>query len=255
MGRYRHLRGLFAFLLFLLAGAAAAQQEGAASLRAQLEVEEKLLVREIQAYQAVREQQEEAREAVREASRLLDEAVSQSTLDVDELDRLALERMVAEAAARIFAQQVDEVQGRILEGARRTQLLRRELNRWAQGPTPTDPISGRWRVQMTSPPQEGLFELRLTGTVVEGGFRFEEGRSGSLRGTYVGDRLRLERIDSERGLDGVFEGTVDPALGVARGFWSPSLLSGGGPGGAGWSAVRTSSIPGEVQEEEESESG
>lgn len=241
---------------FLSAAAGAAQEEGAA-LRSQLEIEEKLLAQEVQAYQQAREQQEEAQEAVREASRLLDEAVSRSPLDLDELDRLAIERVVAEAAARIFAQRVDEIQARILERARRAQVLRQELNRYAQGPAaPADPVSGRWRVQMTSPSQEGIFDLRLAGTVVEGSFRFEDGRNGSLRGSYVGDRLHLERIDSERGLDGVFEGTVDPALGVARGFWSPSLLSGGGPGGAGWSAVRTSSTPGEEeQEEEQSESG
>jgi hypothetical protein len=223
----------------LLAGAAlCGEAQGASDLEAQLRVEEHLLAADLVEYQEAREQERSALSDLEAVAARLDAVLSGPAPRLDDLEQIDAERAVAEAAVEVVGHRASELRLRILERVRRAAALRQEVLRGTALPGLADPITGRWRVEISAPRQEGTFDLRLAGTVVEGSFAFGEGRSGSLAGTYVGNRLRLERLDAERGLDGIFEGTVDPAAGVVRGFWTPTLLSGGAPGGAGWSAVR-----------------
>jgi len=242
------------------AAAQAPEPSNAAALRAQLELEERLFEEDVQAYEEARIQQRAAGEEVAAAAEELDAAIAGGTAAVAELERLDMERSVAAAAADIVGRRVEELRRRILERSRRSLALRRALQELGEPRAVGDAISGRWRIEVARPAQPartGTWELQVEGTVVRGTYSLEAGggepvRTGSLRGTYVAGRLNLEQIDSENGLQGTFQGTVDPSLGVARGFWSPADLGGGGPSGNEWSGVRISSPAGE---EEEGESG
>jgi hypothetical protein len=133
----------------------------------------------------------------------------------------------------------------------RIDALERQIRGILGGGDVTDPITGRWRVKIASPPTTALFELQLTGTLVSGTFLLENERgeaaaAGSLRGTYAGGQLRLERVDTAGGVAGTYLGSVDAASGRASGLWSPRELSDGGPGITGWSAER--SLPEEDQD-------
>ncbi len=68
--------------------------------------------------------------------------------------------------------------------------------------------------------------------MLDGGFR------GSVRGTFVGDKLSLDRIDAERGFDAKFYGRV--TAGAARrigGTWEGTVIAPApGPSGGTWSA-------------------
>jgi hypothetical protein len=224
--------------LLLSIGVWAPAVQAAQGLEAEVRVEERLLAADLRAYQEAREQERGALAELEEATARLDAALSAPAPRSGDAEDLDAERQVALAAAEVVARRVGELRRRLLERLRRGAALREEILRGAALPAPADPITGRWRVEVSSPREAGTFQLRLAGTVVEGTYSFDGGRSGSLRGTYVGNRLSLDRLDGERGLDGLFEGTVDAAAGAVRGFWTPTRLSGGAPGGAGWSGVR-----------------
>lgn len=210
-------------------------------LRRQIEVEERLLADGLAAYSDARDQEKPALAALAAAATRFDEAVASASTTPEMLDRLAGERAVAQAAANIITARAEALGRAIADQLRRSRALRAELTRLsAAQPAGRDGITGRWRIEISAPAETGIFDLKLDGAQVAGTFSLAGGKSGSLKGTYTGGRLRLERIDSQRGLDGIFEGNVDAALGTVRGFWSPSILADGGPGGAGWSGVRVS---------------
>jgi len=223
----------------------------AAALRAMLETEKELMHRDRQDYAAAREQERSAVEEVEEATQNLDAALAGTAADsLETLESLDVRRRVARATAEIFSSRAEELRRNLLERTRHLATLEGRLARFAGILDASDPITGRWSVTIASPRQSGTFQLRLDGTVVSGTYEMEGGRRGSVRGTYVGKMLRIERIDTSRGLDGVLEGEVEVELGLARGFYSPTLLSEGGPGGAGWTGVRVST---EFDREEPSE--
>lgn len=244
MFRFRAFPALL-LILFGLAPPAFGAGEAAASLKREIEVEERLLAETLRAYSEARDQEKPALAAVAAASSRFDEAVARASTTPEDLDRLAMERAVAQAAADIVSRRVDGLRDSIAGHLRRSRVLRGELTRvGGEQPAGKDPISGRWRIEISAPAETGIFDLKLDGAQVSGTFSMAGGRSGSLKGTFAGGRLRLDRIDSQRGGDGVFEGSVDAALGTVRGFWSPTILADGGPGGAGWSGVRVSTEAG-----------
>jgi hypothetical protein len=63
--------------------------------------------------------------------------------------------------------------------------------------------------------------------------------TGSVRGTYVGDRLRFDRVDSRLGFSAVFYGRL-LSDGTIAGTWEATDLGGGGPSSGTWSAVKKS---------------
>ncbi|MCD4749558.1 MAG: hypothetical protein K8R59_09295, partial [Thermoanaerobaculales bacterium] len=69
-----------------------------------------------------------------------------------------------------------------------------------------DRLSGTWKVVEEPGDREGLMYLLLDGTLVQGTYELDGGWSGSMRGTLVGDRIRLERIDSQLGFAAVYYG-------------------------------------------------
>ena len=69
---------------------------------------------------------------------------------------------------------------------------------------PSDALSGRWSVQLDPGSQRGVFRMTLEGAIVSGDYTLDGGFSGSLRGTLVNDRLRIERVDSRLGFSAIF---------------------------------------------------
>jgi hypothetical protein len=100
-------------------------------------------------------------------------------------------------------------------------------------------LTGRWRLNV-QPDLEGTAYLVQQGTLVSGTYELTGGWSGSLRGTLVANKVRLERIDSQLGFAAIFYGELDTsgeAL-VIQGRWEATQLATGMPSAGGWRAVQ-----------------
>ena len=138
------------------------------------------------------------------------------------------EDAVAEAEARVAAseQRRRTLVSRIAERARRISALSEELARRRNGPRGvSDPISGRWNVIVNPGEVHGVYRLNLDGTLVSGTYALDGNFHGSLRGTYIGDKLTLQRVDAERGIDATFYGRVTPAQRRVVGTWEATAVA------------------------------
>jgi hypothetical protein len=127
------------------------------------------------------------------------------------------------------------VRQRLAERLRRIAALQEELGPGARVP---DPLSGRWQVRMQPQNVSGVFELRLDGTLVAGQYQLDDGAAGSLRGTFVDNTVRLERIDGRTGFDAMLLGAVDGVAGRMSGTWHANELAAGSPASGQWTATR-----------------
>ena len=163
------------------------------------------------------------------------------------LDRALLEQAeqaAADARGRVQAGQDRRraISERLAEHVRRLAVLRDEMARRRDilRSNPVDPLTGRWEVSGNPGGRRGFFRLLLDGTILSGDYVLDGGFHGSLRGTFVSDRVVLERIDSERGVDAKFYGrlTTAPVRRLA-GTWegtqvAPAPVS--GPVAGTWAA-------------------
>ncbi len=101
-------------------------------------------------------------------------------------------------------------------------------------------LDGPWDVTV-QPGLTGTIFLVQLGTLVSGTYEFSGGWTGSLRGTLVANKVRLERIDSQLGFAAIFYGELnlgaDPN--VIQGRWEATQLATGMPSAGGWRAVRS----------------
>lgn len=148
-------------------------------------------------------------------------------------DRTALEQAeqaAAEARARVQAGQDRRrsVSERLAEHVRRLAAFREEISRRRDvlRSNPSDPLTGRWEVFINPGGRRGFYRLSLDGTILSGDYVLDGGFRGSLRGTFIGDRVLLERIDSERGVDAKFYGRLmaGPTRRIA-GTWEATQLA------------------------------
>ncbi len=254
MGRFHIRGGAFAVLLitFLLAPAPVEAQASRLSLErqarealpsviTQIDVERRLLDQDLESYEAARALEIQRRARVEELSQEIDTLLAGPSPTLSDLAEAQASLDAATLAAEQTAEQVDELRRSLTERLRRIALLEDDLRILSRAdPGARSPISGTWEVDYqpagltTGSP--GVFELDVDGSVVEGSYRFGEARSGAIRGTYGGSTLQLELLDSTRGLDAIFQGRYDPAEGTLRGFWQPTELGAGEPGGGSWSA-------------------
>lgn len=187
------------------------------------------------------------------ASERLALAEADVTAAVERLARLVRDGSPERAALDGAADAVDEARARALvqeerrralgeslaEHGRRVAALREEIaKRHDRLRVPSDPVTGRWDVTINPDNRRGTLRLALDGTLVSGDYVLDGGFRGSVRGTFVGDRLALERIDSERGFDAKFYGRV--TSGAARrigGTWEATVIAPAtGPTAGTWSA-------------------
>lgn len=219
----------------------AAQAGGEDYMRRTLELETRLARQDLAAYERARAAETEAQRALNElvsiVGTVLDAPIAGSEAAVNNLGRASdrLETLVADlAAARSRSSRALE---RLEARLQRAALLAGMIER-GQILATADVLSGNWDVTLRPAGSEGVFQLRQDGALVSGTYRMEDGSEGSLRGSYVADRLLLERVDFERGFDSVFEAEVGENGQRMAGFWRPTLLAAGGPGGGDWVAVK-----------------
>ena len=114
-----------------------------------------------------------------------------------------------------------------------------ERQRTEVGPK-NDPITGTWKVYHEPGGQEGEFYLQLDGTLVQGTYSLDGGWAGSLRGTLVAGKVRLERIDRQIGFAAILYGQLMMSDGHSRlqGRWEATQLSSGLPSAGSWVAER-----------------
>jgi hypothetical protein len=100
-------------------------------------------------------------------------------------------------------------------------------------------LTGRWDLAV-QPGLEGTMYLVQQGTLISGTYALSGGWTGSFRGTVVGNKVRLERIDSQLGFAAIFYGEVDLTADpdAIQGRWEATQLATGLPSAGGWSAQR-----------------
>ncbi|MCP4205389.1 MAG: hypothetical protein GY769_26050 [bacterium] len=248
--------------LSLLVAPPAVAQKPAASLRAELEIEERLLER-------ARDQYREARSAERDAVREYEELGSRQDALLDRvLQRtLAGEQVGISASGETLPRAEPSLMlplragERELAGARETALalardsahLRRDLIARATridelrsaiakldraGLVSDNGLDGRWRIELAGAGITGLVDFDSEGTLVTGSYRLTNGSQGSIRGTLSNNRLELERIDWRTGFDTTLRGELDAAAGSIHGTWTAIDVSGGAPSSGDWTANR-----------------
>ncbi len=103
-----------------------------------------------------------------------------------------------------------------------------------------DLISGGWEMIVEPGGHTGLMTLVLDGTLIQGTYDLDGGWTGSMRGTLVGKRVRMERIDSQMGFVAIFYGALRVEGDNIRleGKWEATQLATGMPSAGGWVAAK-----------------
>ena len=106
--------------------------------------------------------------------------------------------------------------------------------------TEQDQLSGTWKLAVEPGGQEGEMTLQLQGTLVQGTHSLSGGWQGSLRGTFVAQKVRLERIDSQIGFAAIFHGRLQGQGRNAslQGNWEATQLASGMPSAGTWVAQK-----------------
>mgnify|MGYP003588889326 CR=1 FL=1 len=152
------------------------------------------------------------------------------------------EEQVLEAEAKAEAARAARraAVARLVDRVRRIGLLQEEIaRRRSASRKPSDPITGRWQTFIDPGSRKGVYRLVLDGTLLSGDYVLDGGFRGSLRGTFVGERVSIQRIDSERGFDANFYGRVQPQAKRITGTWEATTLAPAvGPVAGTWSATQ-----------------
>ena len=167
------------------------------------------------------------------ASRAVTEAAARSDSPAEEISRREDVVSESEQEVRTLLEKRRLVADRIVERRRSIAALESELT-----PRKMDAVTGRWAVTVDPGSQRGYFRMTLDGTIVSGEYQLEGGYSGSLRGTLVSDRLRLERVDSTLGFSAIFYGRIARDASSIAGTWETTTFGGGTTTNGVWKAVR-----------------
>jgi hypothetical protein len=233
---------LAAFTAFAAAQDTTAPRSAASiQIEIDLRLERKLLALDLAAYREARTVEQRTRDQVGQVTGRLDQSLTGDSLALGTLESVHLELSSARAASQIAADRVEWQIQRIEDRLRRIGFLEGEMS--GRAAEPRDLLTGRWRVIILPQNQTGTFDLTLNGTLVSGSYTLTGGNltgsnTGSFRGTYADNRLRLERVDARRGFDSVFHASVDPATGRLSGTWTANDLASGQPARGDWSATR-----------------
>lgn len=236
----KRLAWLLGWCLALPLGAQPADTVLLDVFRTQLELEKRLLSAELS---QLERGQEQLRLACDRMLRLADDLL-RAQRDGEDAATLSsrsadLRRAEAEVAALVSGAQ----QLRTTVVARRAVIeqLAAEVKRLEEALQSTgDDLTGRWQVAIEPGGLRGTFDLRLFGTLVSGVYELSGGWKGSLRGTLVGNVVRLERIDSQLGFVAVYTGRLEVRGGERRieGTWQATNLAAGLPSAGTWLAQR-----------------
>jgi hypothetical protein len=169
------------------------------------------------------------------ASRAVADLAARADSSVDEIARREDAVATAEQEVRTLLDRRRLLVERLLERRRNVALLEAEL-RGKRPAATADLLSGRWNVSLDPGEQRGVFRLALDGTLVSGDYSLEGGFTGSLRGTLIGDRLRLERVDSQLGFTTIYYGRLARDGSQLAGTWESTTFGVGAAGAGKWRA-------------------
>jgi hypothetical protein len=221
-----------------------AEQPVTQSLREQAKIEQALLDREVRQFEEHRAQLQEAWVRVERESADLQQAQRQGeTMDSLQLRDEDLRQAESQLMMLLFSMQ--RVRRSMLSRLAVIEATEEEIQRLQQRVgAEDDPLSGTWRVAMEPGGQEGLMYLQLNGTLIQGTYRLSGDWTGSLRGTLVSRKLRLERIDSQMGHAAILHGRLMLRGGTARmqGSWEATELTSGLPSAGTWVAERVDDL-------------
>lgn len=201
--------------------------------RADLARERRRLSADVRGLADLSRRLEQSLSALAAAARAVNDAVGRSD-PPDEITRREEGVSAAEQDVHTLLDRRRLLADRVVERRRTIAALEADVS----GKKVADALSGRWAVLVDPGEQRGSFRLNLEGTIVSGDYTLEGGFSGSLRGTLVNDRLRLERVDSKLGFSAIYYGRLARDSGSISGTWDATDVSGGSPGSGRWRAVR-----------------
>jgi len=211
----------------------------AESLREQAKVRESLLAKQLQDLGDMREELREIWTRLEQQTggmlRAQQEGESVESLGLRDTDLRKAETELL--AALLEAQQK---RSSMLENRTMIASIELEVQRLAaEIGGPDAPLTGAWNI-VVEPGQEGIAYIQQQGTLVTGTYALSGGFSGSLRGTFVAGKVRLERIDSQYGFAAIFYGRLVGRGRNARlqGNWEATQLASGLPSMGGWTATR-----------------
>ena len=239
------VRPLVMLVALALGGPILAQERDPilAVFRIQAEVEKRLLAADLANLERI---QTQMRGATDRLLRLGDDLLraQKDDEDVARFTARSADLRRAESEVADLAAAAQQVRGSI--GARRGYLeqVQVEIKRLEgeEGEGPADELTGRWTVAIEPGGFKGTFDLRLDGTIVTGVYQLSGGWKGSLRGTYVGGNVRLDRIDTQQGFVATYDGHLVSKGDERRleGTWDATNLAAGMPGKGNWVARKES---------------
>jgi hypothetical protein len=218
----------------LLAAAAAVGDAASDAARAELSRERRKLAEDTRRYSELSRRLETALAALSEATK----AVADSAAAGESGEEAARKEDALTAAEQDVRSLLDRRRlqaERIADRRRGVAALESEL---AGRPAKKDALSGKWAVSVDPGDQRGSFRLALDGTIVSGDYQLDGGWNGSLRGTLVEDRLRLERVDSKLGFNAIFYGRIARDGRTIAGTWEATTFGTGDAGAGQWRAGR-----------------
>jgi len=220
-------------VLGFAAGVLAAADAVSDATRAELNRERRRLSADLKSLADVTHRLETAATQLAGAARAMADAATRGD-SADDLSRRDEAVSDAEQDVRALLERRRILADRVIERRRTIASLESDLS----GRKVVDALSGRWSVLIDPGEQKGVFNLTLNGTLVSGEYTLEGGASGSLRGTLVNDRLRLERVDSRLGFSAIYYGRLVRDAATVSGTWETTTFATGSPESGTWKAVR-----------------
>lgn len=215
-------------------------QSSSRTLRQQVRIQEELLRSDLQELEDERARMQEAWVRVGRGIADMVAALEQG----ESLESLKLrdeDLRLAESELTMEIHTVQRLRRKILEVETLIAVTEDEIRRLERVAGPeSDPLSGTWKLVFEPGGQEGLMFLRLDGTLVQGTYRLSGDWNGSLRGSLVSGKVRLERVDSQMGFVATLYGKLIGEGDAARleGSWEATQLAVGMASGGSWLAER-----------------
>jgi len=226
----RRLAGL---VVGILAGAALLA-DASDAVKAELARERRRQVSDARSLSDTSRRLETALNQLAAASRSVAEAAARTDVPPDEIARREDAVSESEQEVRALLEKRRLLADRLVERRRTIISLEAEL----QTKKPPDAVSGRWAVTLDPGALRGVFRMTLDGAIVTGDYTLDGGYSGSLRGTLVSDRLRLERVDSTLGFSTIYYGRLAKDSASIAGTWEATTFGSGSASSGVWKAVR-----------------
>ncbi|MBZ5587952.1 MAG: hypothetical protein LAO05_05260 [Acidobacteriia bacterium] len=237
----RQITALAACALFLACPVVAQSRDPVLDMfKAQRDIEKRLLAADLAALERV---QEQLRGSCDRLVRLGDDLLRAQKDGEDLGSFTARSADLRHAESEVSDLVVAAQQLRTTVGARRAYLdqVQAEIRRMEEASQAIpDELSGRWLAAIEPGGFTGTFDLRLDGTLITGVYQLSGGWKGSLRGTFIGGDVRMERIDAQQGFVAVYTGRLIARENEKRleGTWESTNLAAGMPTTGSWVAKR-----------------